>query len=89
MGEKKRHTVTTIETHEFWFVRRPAAQRPTLLCAECPGDTETMLTPKEAAERVGVNQSTVYRWAEEGRIHFSETPEGNLLVCLAPLTIDV
>lgn len=89
MSDKKRHTVTTIETHEFWIVRRPAPQRPAVLCAACPGDTETMLTPEAAAEQAGVSQRTVLRWVDEGVIHFAETAEGKLFVCLAPLTFDV
>lgn len=89
MSEKKRHTVTTIETHEFWIVKRPATELPAVVCADCPGAAEKMLTPKEAAERTGVSQSTVYRWAEDGRIHFAETADGKLFVCLAPLTVDI
>jgi len=28
---------------------------------------------------------TVYRWVEGGRLHFVETPGGELFVCLASL----
>jgi excisionase family DNA binding protein len=88
MSEKKRHTVTTIETHETWIVRRPATESTAIVCAACPGERR-MLTPKQAAEEAGVTNRTVYRWVDEGVIHFLETEEGNLFVCLAPLTIDV
>ena len=86
MSDKKRHTVMTIETHEVWIVRRPAQESPALMCAECP-DRGGMLTPQEAAQQAGVSQRTVYRWVDEGVIHFAETAEGKLFVCLAPLTI--
>jgi excisionase family DNA binding protein len=46
-----------------------------------------MLAPQEAARRAGVSQRTVYRWVEDGRIHFAETTDGGLFVCLAPLLI--
>ena len=87
MSDKKRHTVTTIETHEFWVVKRPAQQSPEIICAACPGEAR-MLTPQQAATQAGVSDRTVYRWVDEGLIHFLETAEGSLFVCLAPLTID-
>jgi len=87
MSEKRRRTVTTIETHEFWIVKTPAPERPKIFCAACPAKTG-MLNPQEAAEQVGVSQRTVFRWIDEGVIHFTESAEGKLFVCLAPLTID-
>ena len=87
MSEKRRRTVTTIENHEFWIVRRPAPARIEIFCPLCPAKTG-MLTPQEAAEQAGVSQRTVFRWIDEGAIHFAETPDG-LFVCLAPLTIDI
>lgn len=44
-----------------------------------------MLTPEEAAWLVCVTPRTIYRWVEEGRIHFRESEEGWLLICLASL----
>lgn len=82
---KFRKTVTTIETHEIVVVRR-LARMPAPRCAACT-DEAGMLTPREAAHLTGVTQRTVYRWAEDGRIHFTETTEGDLFVCLAPLLI--
>ena len=83
----KRRTVTTIETHEVLIVRRHASV-PALLCAACMNGAE-MLTPGEAAWWAGVSQRTVYRWMEDGRIHFAETSDGGLFVCLAPLSAGV
>ncbi|MGQ0760938.1 MAG: hypothetical protein ACT4OT_02795 [Acidobacteriota bacterium] len=88
MSEKKRTTVTTIETHEFWVLKRPAHQRRDILCRDCP-DATAMLTLEEAAEQAGVSQRAVFCWVDEGAIHFAETATGELFVCLAPLTIDV
>ncbi len=87
MSEKTRHTVTTIESHEYWIVRRPEPESPNVLCEACLGKSR-MLTPHEAAGQAGVSQRTVFRWIDEGAVHFAETTEG-LFVCLAPLTIDV
>jgi excisionase family DNA binding protein len=41
-----------------------------------------MLMPHEAAINAGVSQRTIYRWIEDGRIHFVETTDGSLFVCL-------
>jgi hypothetical protein len=40
-----------------------------------------MLTPDEAGLLAGVTTRTIYRRAEDGRVHFTETLEGALLVC--------
>ena len=47
-----------------------------------------MITPYEAAINAGVSQRTIYRWVDEGVIHYAESAEGRLVVCLAPLTFD-
>ena len=80
----RRRTVTTIETREVLFVRRLVPETPALPCAEC-ADAAGMLTPQEAARRAGVTQRTIYRWVEDGLVHFAETADGRLFVCLAPL----
>lgn len=82
----KRRTVTTIETHEVWVVRSRLSPQG-LVCASCMDEGRRMLTAQEAALCAGVSQRTVYRWVEDGRIHFTETPDGSVFVCLAPLII--
>jgi hypothetical protein len=84
MIKKKRHTVTTIESHEFWIVRKQAPAA-TILCGICPEAPE-MLTAQRAAKQAGVTQRMVFRWVEDGLVHFAETETGELLVCLAPLS---
>ena len=78
MNRRKR-SVTTIETHEVLTIRR----RGNVIVPSCPVcvDIAAMLTPQEAAHRAGVSQRTVYRWLEEGRIHFAESGDGELFVC--------
>lgn len=80
----KRRIETTIETHEVWVVRRRAKLSKTFCCAQCPGRA-AMFTPEEAASLASVSQRTIYRWVEDGRLHFSETPDGGLLICQASL----
>ncbi len=63
-------------------------RRPSLTglktCAEC-SDPVGMLTPEEAAAVADVSTRAIYRWVEEGAAHFTETPEGLLLICLNSL----
>ncbi|MFN2578360.1 MAG: hypothetical protein ABR607_11785 [Pyrinomonadaceae bacterium] len=87
MSRKKRHTVTTIESHEVWIIKRPAPTTAKILCEICAGGS-TMLTPQRAATEAGVSERTVFRWIDDGAIHFAETADG-MFVCLAPLTVEV
>ena len=83
---KKKTTRTielTFERTEFFAVLNP--RRSTVAqCAECGGRVP-VVTPEEAASIAGVMARTIYHWVEAGRVHFMETPEGLLLVCLASL----
>lgn len=82
----KRRTETTVETHEVWVVRRRsgAAGGAPARCAECDA-RGGMCTPEEAATLARVSPRVVYRWVEAGRLHFTETGDGALFVCLASL----
>jgi hypothetical protein len=76
-------TEITIETHEVWVIRRAKANAQ----ARCPAcdDQLTMVTVDQAVEIVRVSARAIYRWVESDQIHFLETAEGRLLVCLNSL----
>ena len=76
---KKRRTEIVVELDEVFVIRR----RQTMAIAWCAGcgDRVQMLTPDQAATIAGLSSRLIYRWVEAGRIHFSETGEGHLLVC--------
>jgi predicted site-specific integrase-resolvase len=59
-----------------------------LFCASCPAPTP-LIAPDEAAVLAGVSTRTIYRWAEAEQLHYSETPEGRLLVCPNSLPISM
>jgi hypothetical protein len=40
-----------------------------------------MLATDDAAIAAQVKSTTIFQWAESGRVHSSETPEGLLLIC--------
>jgi len=56
-------------------------------CDACVAEAR-MVTPAEAAALAQVNMRTIYRWIEAGRVHFTEEPEGALLVCVGSLLLN-
>jgi hypothetical protein len=79
----KKRTETTIEAHEVWVVRG-ADREPPAWCGVC-ADYRGMLTPENAARLRNVGTRAVYRWVEDGRLHFNEAPDGRVFICLASL----
>ena len=49
-------------------------------CASC-GQRVRMVTPDDAARIAAVTPRTIYRWAESGQVHFTESQDGLLLIC--------
>ena len=70
-------TEITLETERLIVVKR---QRRTAWCAACSRRVR-MLNVDDAAILAQVNSRTIFRWAESGAVHSSETPEGLLLIC--------
>jgi excisionase family DNA binding protein len=54
-------------------------------CPRCSQQTK-MITVDEAATVAGVSSRTIYRWADVDTLHFTETSEGRLLICLKSIT---
>jgi len=77
---KKRTTKITVETERLLVVRQHGHQ-VNGWCAECHTQTQ-MLIPEEAAAIAAVTPRTIYRWVEDGKLHFTELPDGRLLICL-------
>ena len=82
---KKKRTVTTVEAHQVFVIRRPDGAAPAW-CTECPPGRQSVLVAAEAAAALtGLSTRAIYRLVEAGAVHFAETPEGALLVCLSSL----
>lgn len=79
---KKRREIT-IETESVWIIHQ-RRRRVHVGCAVCDPRVE-MLTAEDAAALCQVSHRAIYRGVEQGRIHFSETADGWLLVCPASL----
>ncbi len=78
-----RKTEITVETERV-LVIRGARRARVVWCAACSAQVK-MVTPEQAALVARVSARTIYRWVEAERLHFSETPDGWLLVCLNSL----
>jgi len=73
----KTRTEITVETDRWVVVTK---RRKLSWCSTCSRQVE-MLNIDDAAIFAQVNSRTIFRWAESGTLHSSETPEGLLLIC--------
>lgn len=80
---KKRTARITLETERVIRLRKRRGFAP-VWCAGC-GDETSMVSADEAALLTCVSARTIYRWIEAKRVHFTETPDGLLMVCLKSL----
>ena len=46
-----------------------------------------MITPEQAAEIAGVNLRTIFVWLEAGQVHFAESADHLLSICLNSLPL--
>jgi hypothetical protein len=76
----KRRTEITVETDRLLVIRRNSGH-VFAQCDRCRARIE-MVTPLEAAAITGVSVRTINRGVEDGVLHFAETKEGLLLICL-------
>jgi len=79
----KRKIQVTIETRQLLVVKKMNGVSQGR-CTECGGDVP-LIRPEEAAVLAGVSPRTIYRRVEAGLVHFAESPEGWLLICLNSL----
>jgi hypothetical protein len=77
---KRKRTQVTVETDDVLVIRR-AAGRSLGACPIC-GARGSLATVAEAARVSRVSERTIHRWVEDARVHFTETPQGRLLICL-------
>jgi hypothetical protein len=83
--EVKRRTEIIVETERVILIRRRRrGPGPALWCEACGADS-LMLTTGEAAALLGATERHIFRLAEVGQLHWTETPEGALLICRASL----
>jgi hypothetical protein len=71
----EKHRVLTIGTRKISAVG---------WCAPC-GMKVRMVTAEDASRIAQVTPRTIYRWAETRQLHFTESQDGLLLICLKSL----
>jgi len=59
--------------------------RPSRFCPDCQSDS-LFVTVDEAALARQTTSREIFRLVEANQIHFNETADGLLLICLAPVT---
>lgn len=79
----KRRTEITFKTDRLIIVRRERMEMDAW-CASC-AKSSTMLSVDEAAAVARSTSRAIYRRVEADTLHFTETPEGRLLICLNSL----
>ena len=81
--KNKTRTEITIETERVLII----TQRKGSVLAKCPicAGQVPMVKVDVAATLSRVSVRTIYRWVEAEKIHYVETPEGSLLICLSSL----
>jgi len=81
---KRRKTERSVEIHEVFVIRTKSGSLPPL-CNKCATGDAIMLPPEQAAIVANVPARTIYRWVEAATIHYSDSPNGSLVVCLRSL----
>lgn len=82
----KRRTEITIESSRLFFVHC-VGRAARVTCLVCDGGAE-MVTPDHAATLFRLSTRIIHRMVEGGKVHFTETPDGSLLICLNSLSMD-
>ena len=80
---KKKRTEIIVERDQVLVIRNLGARDPEW-CSEC-AEGARMVTVDEAAAITQVSARTIYRRVEGGRVHFRETADSQLFICLNSL----
>ena len=80
----KRRMEINIQTERLVVVSHRPCTRMVAWCDLC-ARTVSMLTVDEAAALFHTTARAIYRRVEAAELHFRETPEGALLICLNSL----
>ena len=83
MIKRLKQTRITISTSEILVIR----QAQSLSLADCPqcGRQTDMLTSEQVVTLTGISSRNLFKLVEDGQLHFRETSQGHLLICLASL----
>ena len=79
----EKHRRITINTSELTLIKKlhGVAQAD---CQQC-GSRVDMVTSEQAVSLTAIHSRVIYGWVESGQVHFLETANGHLLICLDSL----
>ena len=77
---KKRTARITVETERLLVIRCSNTSGDGW-CRQCQAEVK-LIGLEEAAAVAGASQRAIFRWAEAGEIHFTETEDGRVMFCL-------
>lgn len=83
MGKRREER---IEIHERLIVRTGSGSLPAL-CTECAVGDAILLSPEHASTLTGIPARSIYRLVEAGTIHYRESPNGKISVCVKTLLL--
>ena len=78
---KSSHFELVFEQHEIWRVKH-ASNVESMLCPYCAEETP-MITAERLASALCESPRNIYRRIDDGSVHFVETTNMHVLVCLA------
>jgi len=81
---KKKRTEIMVEIDEITLVHGAGNASARVWCPECSAIV-TLVPPERAAAIAGVTVRTINRWVEADSVHFVETDDGLLLLCVNSL----
>jgi hypothetical protein len=81
--KRKKKTEIIVEREQVLVIRRLDGQQPRC-CAECSGQAQ-MLSIDEAAALARLSARAIYRRVEASQVHFMETEDGLLFICINSL----
>jgi hypothetical protein len=84
-GAVKRRIEILLEVTQLLIIKRSGGTG-LAWCESCARNVP-MISTERAALLARQSTRTIYRWVEAGRLHFTEKPEGQLLICLASLPL--
>ena len=76
-------TEISVETHRILTIKRGSRHR-LAWCEEC-GEQARMVTAEDAAILAGVSRRAIYQLIEARKLHFVETADREVFICLISL----
>ena len=83
--DKPKQIRITVNRSE-WTLIKKLHGTATAVCPQCQARVE-MATPEQAVTLTGIHSRVIYAWVEREYVHFIETAQGHLLVCLDSLRV--